>query len=382
MNKKRSTLFSIVKGALAILVSLLVAAILVFVSAEGDTFAQKFAETLTALKSMLVSPLFKSNGSFNFKGLCDVFALMIPIMFTGVGTCIMFSANQFNLGSEGGIMLGAFVTACVAVYAPIKGVLLPIVAILAGGVATAIVLYIPATLKAHFGVSEMVNSLMLNYIIQYFIMFLLNMYLADTSKGQVQMLPIQDNAALPQIIDNGSKFHIGFIIGLIVVALAWIFMYRTKWGYSIRMIGINQDFSKYSGLNVVAIVILAQVLGGLIAGIGGGVEMLGRYTAFNWKTLPGYGWTGVTVAILAGNNPILVPFAAFFISYLNKGCALMATYTSIPSQLIDIIQAVLFLLFAADKFLSRYKQKLVVRTAEEEAAIKRQTELEFRGGNK
>lgn len=382
MNKKRSTMFSVAKGALAIFVSLLVAAVLVFVSAAGDTVADKFAETGIALKSMLVSPLFKADGSFNFKGLCDVLALMIPIMFTGVGTCIMFSANQFNLGSEGGIMLGAFVTACVAVYAPIKGVLLPIVAILAGGIATAIVLYIPATLKAHFGVSEMVNSLMLNSIIQYTIMFLLNMYLADTTKGQVQMLPIQENAALPQIINNGSKFHVGFIIAIVVVALAWIFMYRTKWGYSIRMIGINQDFSKYSGLNVVKIIILAQVLGGFIAGIGGGAEMLGRYTAYNWKTLPGYGWTGVTVAILAGNNPLFVPFAAFFISYLNKGCTLMATYTSIPSQLIDIIQAVLFILFAADKFLSRYKQKLVVKSAEEEAAIKRQTELEFRGGEK
>jgi len=381
MNKKRSTMFSIMKGALAIFTALLVAAVLVFVSAKGDSVSVKLAETGTALKSMLISPLIKNTGKFNLKGLTDIFATMIPLLFTGVATCIMFSANQFNLGSEGGIMLGAFVTSCVAVYAPIDGILLPVVAILAGGLATAAFMFVPAILKAKFGVSEMVNSLMMNYIIQFSILFLLNMYLSDTSKGQVQMYPIRENAALAQIIENGSKLHVGFILGIVVVVLAWIFMYRTKWGYSIRMIGINQDFSKYSGLKVAGTIVAAQVIGGFIAGIGGGAEMLGRYTAYNWKALPGYGWTGVTVAILAGNNPAAVPFAAFFISYLNKGCELMATYTSIPAQLIDIIQAVLFLLFAADKFLARYKQKLVVKTAEEEAAIKKQTEDMFRGGN-
>ena len=380
MNKKRSTIFSIMKGALAILIALLVAAILVFISAEGSNVSEKLSQSAIALRSMLVSPLFKTNGEFNVKGLTDVLALMIPIMFTGVATCIMFSANQFNLGSEGGIMLGAFVTALVAVYVPIPGVLLPIVAILAGGLATALYMFIPGILKAKFGVSEMVNSLMMNYIVQYTILFLLNMYLADTTKGQVQMLPIQENAALAQIINNGSKLHVGFILAIVVVIVSWFFMYRTKWGYSIRMIGINQDFSKYSGLKVGAIIVISQVIGGFIAGIGGGAEMLGRYTAYNWKSLPGYGWTGVTVAILAGNNPAYVPLAAFFIAYLNKGCALMATYTSVPSQLIDIIQAVLFLLFAADKFLAHYKQRLVVRTAEEEAAAKKKTEDEFRGG--
>lgn len=381
-GRKRNALFSVTRCVLAVGISLLVACTLIFVTTKGS-IAVKFSETLTALKAMLINPILTNSGKLNIKGLTDVLSLMIPIMFTGLATCVMFSANQFNLGSEGGIMLGAFVTALVAIYVPLPGITLPIVAIIAGGISVALCLFIPAILKAKFGASEMVNSLMMNYIIQYFINYLLNARgLADRSKGQIQTFPFRENALLPQIIDNGSKFHIGFIIALVCVVIVGLFMYRTKWGYSMRMIGINEDFSKYSGINVVFTLVLAQVVGGLLAGIGGGVEMLGRYTFYDWKTLPGYGWNGVTVAILAGNNPWLVPISSLFLAYLNRGCTYMSTFTNVPAQLISIIQACVFLFFAAKKFLAGYKQKLVVKTAKEEMDIKQHTEELFRGGDK
>jgi simple sugar transport system permease protein len=94
--------------------------------------------------------------------------------------------------------------------------------------------------------------------------------------------------------------------------------------------------------------------------------MLSRYNCFSWSALPGYGWTGITIAILAGNNPWMVPLAAFFMAYLSKGCDLMATYAKVPAQLIGIVQGVIFLFFAADQFLFRYRQKLVVKSAQEE----------------
>ena len=226
-------------------------------------------------------------------------------------------------------------------------------------------------LKAKLGVSEMVNSLMLNYVIMYFIKYLLNTYLADKTKGQIQSYPFQEQSRIAPLIDNGSMLTWGFVIALIFVVLTALFMYRTRWGYGIRMIGINQDFARYSGMNVAAIIILSQVLGGALAGIGGGVEMLGRYSAYSWNALPGYGWTGITVAILAGNNPAFVPLAAFFMAYLNKGCLLMSTYCGVPSQLIDILQAVIFVFFAAKQFLAGYRQRLVVKGAQEELAAQK-----------
>ena len=373
-------MFTVIRSLLAICIALLVATLLIFISANGDNFAEKLHSTGEALKQMLIGPLFrmsaKKGTSFEFKRLADILAAMIPTIFTGLSVCIMFAANQFNMGAEGGIMLGAFVTALVAVYWKLPGPLLMVVAVLAGGIAVALVMLIPAVLKAKLGVSEMVNSLMLNYVIMYLIGFLMNSYLADTSKGITQTYPFQENAMIPQLVENGSRLSWGFVVGLIIVVLCWFFMYRTKWGYGIRMTGLNQPFVMYSGMNVALIVILAQVLGGFLAGFGGGIEMLGRYNVYNWKALPGYGWTGITVAILAGNNPIYVPLAALFMSYLTQGCSLMSTNANVPAQMISIIQAVIFLLFAAKQFLAGYRQKLVVQSAKEERAA-----LE-KGGNK
>lgn len=372
MNRKRELKFNFARALAAILIAIGVATLLIFISASGNNFGDKLSETIEALKAMLIRPLFRANGTFNTKGLYDILALTIPIMFTGLATAIMFSANQFNLGSEGGIMLGAFVTALAAVYLPLPPVILPIAAILIGSLITMLVLALVGVFKAKLGVSEMVNSLMLNYIIMYVINFLLNTYLADKSKGFVQTETIQPHAALPQLVGGGSKLSIGFVIGLVMVVLMSLFMFRTRWGYNIRMIGKNLAFSKYSGINVPFYIVLSQAIGGFLAGMGGAVEMLGRYNAYDWKSLPGYGWTGITVAILAGNNPKFVPFAAFFIAFLDKGTELMSTYSNVPAQLIDIIQAVIFLFFAANNFLSRYRQKLVVESAQEELELSKE----------
>lgn len=366
MNKKRSLIFSIVRGLAAIFIALAVATLLIFICADGATLGEKGAQTLGALRQLLIGPAFRNNGGISTKNLSDVLATMIPIVFTGLATCVMFSANQFNLGAEGGIMLGAFTTAMVAIYVPLPAGALPVFAVAVGAVSVGVMMLIPALLKVKLGVSEMVCSLMLNYVVMYFIKYLLNTHLANKTKGQIMSYPFQPQAAIPQLVDNGSKLSWGFAVAMVFVILTALFMYRTRWGYGIRMIGINQDFAMYSGMRVGAVIVLSQVLGGALAGMGGGIEMLGRYTTFSWNALPGYGWTGITVAILAGNNPIFVPFAAFFISYLNKGCNLMATYSGVPAQLIDIIQAVIFLFFAAEQFLSRYRQRLVVKSTQEE----------------
>ena len=376
MTKGRQLRFTIIRSLVAILIALFVAALLIFVSARGGNLSEKLNATGEALKQMLAGPLFrfskKAGVSFEAKRLADILSTMIPTVFTGLAVCVMFSANQFNLGAEGGSLLGAFVAAMAAIYLPMSAGIHPFVAVLLGGLAVALVMLIPALLKTRLGVSEMVCSLMLNYIIMYVIKFLMNTFLADKSKGQVMSFPFRGTSAIAPIssdpIFTGSKLTWGFVIAVLAVILCGLFMYRSRWGYAIRLIGINQEFAKYSGIKVGSVIVLSQVLGGFLAGLGGGIEMLGRYTSFAWNALPGYGWTGITIAILAGNNPLMVPFAAFFMAYLSKGCDLMATYANVPAQLISIVQGVIFLFFAADQFLSGYRQKLVVRSTQEKLA--------------
>ena len=323
MTKKRQILFSVTRGLLAILIAILVAMLLIFLSADGNSFAAKLSATGDALKQLLVGPLFRmgrSGTTFDFKRLTDILASMIPIIFTGLSVCVMFSANQFNLGSEGGIMLGAFTTAMVAVYVPMASFIHPVVGVLAGALAVAAIMLLPALLKTKLDVSEMVCSLMLNYIIMYLIKYLMNTYLADKTKGQIQSYEFLETSKIAPLVDNGSKLSWGFVIAIACVVLVGLFMFNTRWGYTIRMIGINQAFAKYSGMKVATVIVLSQVLGGFLAGMGGGIEMLGRYPTFSWSSLPGYGWTGITIAILAGNNPWFVPFAAFFMEIGRASC--------------------------------------------------------------
>lgn len=377
MTKKRQLIFTLVRGALAILIALIVAMLLIFISADGDTTAEKLSATGEALKQLLIGPLFRVNAkgiSFEAKRLADILAAMIPTIFTGLAICVMFAANQFNLGAEGGAMLGAFSAAVIAIYYPMPKGIHGVAAVLFGGLITALIMLIPALLKVKLNVSEMVCSLMLNYIIMYIIKYLMNNFYADKSKGQIQTYPFLNSSKIAALGSNpvfsSAKLTWGFIIAILAVVLCGLFMYRSRFGYQIRMIGINQDFAKYSGMKVGFIIVLSQLIGGFLAGAGGAIEVLGRYPTFSWSALPGYGWTGITIAILAGNNPCFVPFAAFFMAYLQKGCDMMATYANVPSQLIDIVQGVIFLFFAAERFLAKYRQSLVVKTAQEELAVK------------
>lgn len=362
-SDKRLFLFNFLRGAAAILLALLVATVFIFLSSK---------QPLTSLKYLLLGPVisFKSTGAvFNTTSFLTLLAAMIPTIFSGLAVCVMFSANQFNLAGEGVIMLGAFVGGLLGIYLKLNTGLHQVVCVLIAAVVGGLIMLIPALLKVKLGASEMVTSLMMNYVIMFVILHFLNFTFADRSKGATQSFPFQATAKIPEIVANGTKLTWGLVIALVFVVIIALFMYRTKWGYAIRMIGINQAFAQYSGIQVGAIIVLSQVVGGILAGMGGSIEMLGRYNTFLWRELPGYGWLGITIAILAKNNPIFVPVAALFIAYLDKGCQLMAINSDVPFEMIDIIQASIFLFFAAEQFLAKYRQRIVVRIAQRDLAL-------------
>ena len=367
MKHKRKFMFEMIRGLAAIVIAIAVAFVLILLSSDSPG---------TALECLLIRPVF-SGGSLNVKSIWAILGRMTPIIFTGLGVCVMFSANQFNLAGEGTTMLGGFIGGLIAIYIPMSAGLHPAVCILAGAVVGGLAMLIPAIIKVKLNASEMVCSLMLNYVVMYIILHFLNNTFADRSKGSTQTYPFLETAKVTKLIP-GTELTWGFLAAIAATAVIAVFMFRTRWGYAIRMIGINESFSKYSGMKVGAIIIASQVIGGLLSGMGGAIEALGRYNTFLWKELPGYGWTGMTVAILAKNNPIMVPFAALFIAYLNRGCELMSIYAGVPSEMIDIIQAVIFLFFAAEQFMAKTRQKIVVKDAKEEM---REKQLAAEGGN-
>jgi general nucleoside transport system permease protein len=339
--------FEFGRTLLAILIALALALVIILFISEvpGE-----------ALKYFLLGPL------DSLRHIGNVVEMMIPLIFTGLAISVMFSAAQFNLGAEGAFFFGAIGASFIAVNWTLPIVIHPIVAILWGGAIGALFCGIPGLLKIKWGASELVSSLMFNYIAFFFGLYLINYFLRDVNAGAMVSYPLAQSAKLVMLIPR-TKVHFGIIIAIGMILLTALFLFRTRWGYRIRVLGKNITFAEYAGINTAATIVLSQVAGGFIAGMGGAVEVLGLYRRFSWQLLPGYGWTGVIVAILARNNPLYVPVAAFFLAYLRIGADIMSRKTDVPNEFVAIIQGVIIILVAAEAFLARRRHKMVVKGA-------------------
>ena len=339
--------FNILRTSLAIIIALAISFIIIFIVSE---------EPVEAISKLILGPL-KSKRTIG-----NVIELMIPLIFTGVGLSIMFSANQVNLAAEGAFHMGGLVGGVVALTLPLPPVIHPIAAIFFGGMAGAMVTAIPAILKIKTSAFELVSSLMMNYLVLYFATYILNYYLRDVDAGAIVSHLIPKSAKLLKIL-SGTHVHAGLIIALLTAGLAYVFLYKTKAGYALRLTGENEQFAKYSGVNIVKVILISQLLGGCISGIGGSVQLLGIYRRFSWVTLLGYGWSAVIVAALAKNNPKYVPVSALFLAYIRIGADIMARNTDVTLEMVSITQGVIIILIVAEQFLSKYKHRAVAREA-------------------
>lgn len=351
MNRQKR-LFEVVRTSLAILISLLIAAVIILLVSE---------EPGESLSKFLLGPL----GSVRHFG--NVVEMMIPLMFTGLAICVMFSAAQFNLAAEGAFFIGAIAASFLAINLSLPLVIHPALAILFGGLVGAIFCGIPAVLKVKWGSSEIVSSLMINYIALFLGLYLINYFLRDVNAGAMVSYRFPESAKLIDIVPK-TRISFGLIIAIAAVFLTSAFLFRTKWGYRIRVLGMNLEFARYSGISTDSVIVYAQAIGGFLAGAGGAIEVLGLYRRFSWQLLPGYGWDGIIVAILARNNPKYVPIGAFFLAYLRIGSDIMSRSTDMPNEFVAIIQGIMIVLIAADSFLARYRHRLVYREAKKAEA--------------
>ena len=329
----------------SVLIALFISFVLIFFVSD---------DPLTAIGYLITGP-FTSK-----RNLGNVIEIMIPLVFTGTGVCIMFSANQINLATDGGFHLGGLVAAAVVLKLGLPAGISPLVAMIVAAAAGAVFCMIPALLKIKTTASEMVSSLMLNYISLWLCTFFLMHFLQDPTVGSAShVLPVE----LPKLI-SGTNIHVGLIIALLVAVVGYVFLYKTKTGYELRITGENEHFARYSGINVVKVILISQLLGGVIAGLGGGVEILSPiYSRFTWMSLLGYGWDAIIVCTLAKKNPLYTPLAALFLAYLRTGASVMARYTDVTLEIVQITQGIIILLVVAEQFLSGMKHKIIAKEA-------------------
>lgn len=288
-----------------------------------------------------------------------------PLMFTALAIILIFGSGQFSMIAEGSFFMGITGAMMVSISFNLPGGIHPVAALMAGGMFGGAVALIPAWLKMKWKVSELVTSIMLNYVVQYFAIYLVSYHYRESSSSSLASLELAETSRLPVII-GGTRIHAGILLAVLLCVLLWFLVYRTSFGVKLRITGDNPLFAKYSGIQVTGIMVTAQVIAGAIAGIGGGAELLGMYNRFKWTASPGYGWTGIVVALLARNHPLLVPIAALFIGYLNVGADIMARGSDMGREMVDIIQGVMMFLVAAEALLKGWRQHLIVKAARAE----------------
>ena len=343
--------FDILRTILSVLIAIGISFIIIFMLS---------AQPFEAIKYLLIGPLTSK------RNLGNVIEAMIPLIFTGTSVCIMFSANQINLAGEGAFHVGGLFAACVGMSLTARFVT-PTAALIVAGVAGAIFTAIPAVMKIKTTANEMVSSLMINYLALNFGNYMLNNVIGDP-KASAASYALSDTAELPVLLD-GTRIHVGLIIAIAVAVLGYMFLYRTKFGYELRLTGENEEFARYSGISIVRVILLSQLLGGFVAGLGGGVEMLSPlYSRFTWTSLMGYGWDAIIICTLSKKNPLYTPFAALFLAYLRTGASIMARRTDVTLEIVQITQGIIILLVVAEQFLSKYKHKLIAKEAK--AALK------------
>lgn len=343
MNKKFTTVRLVCAFSIAIIISI---AIIFSISKEPGV----------AIFNLFLGPLQSKRHFF------DVLASSVPLMFTGLALGLVFKSGNFSMIADAALYTGGVVTAALAIKVILPAGVHPIVILIAAAVVGGIIGSIPALLKVYFHTNELVTSLMLNYVFFYLGIFIVNKFLIDRQAGTFASLRYNSSATLPTLL-SGTKFHVGFLIAIAVVIILYVLIYKTKFGYEIRISGSNPKFAKYSGINTKKVIIMTQVIAGAVAGIGGAVEQMAMYPRFNWQDSPSYAWDGVIIAILSGNNPKFVPIAAFFLAYIRVGADLMSRRSDVQNELVSIIQAVLILFITAERFMAGWKQRQEAKKA-------------------
>jgi simple sugar transport system permease protein len=287
-----------------------------------------------------------------------------PLILVGLACSLAFRMKLWNIGAEGQLMMGAFGASAVVLIpllpetAP-RILMLPAM-MLAGITAGALWGLIPGLLKAKLNVNEIITTLMMNYIAaswNYFFIFAV-----WSEHGFEMSKKFPKTAWLPRLADyaaqiplfRGLTTHLGLLFGLLAAVLVWLIVYRSKWGYEIRLIGDNPKAAQYAGIPTVRNTVLVMMLSGGIAGLAGMSEISGVVHRLQGNISPGYGFTGIIIAWLAKLNP----FTVILVSILF-GSLILAGREIQPSGIPKLIQGIILFALIASDVLLRYRIRLV-----------------------
>jgi simple sugar transport system permease protein len=288
--------------------------------------------------------------------LAETLTRATPLILTGLAAAVAFRARLWNIGAEGQLYMGALAATWLGTgVIDLPPFLMIPLLLVAGALAGGAVLVIPALIKNKLRVDEVVTTLLLNFIILLFVNYLLEGPLKDPmSLGWPQAAPIVDEGVLPRILAK-SRLHLGLVIALAAALAIWVVMRFTVWGYEIKAVGLNARGAAFAGINVNATIIRTALISGGLAGIAGVGEVAGLKGYLTLDLSPGFGYTGIAVAMLAQLHPIGVVVSAVFLAGIYVGADSMGRAVNIPTYLADVLVASSVLAVLVSVMLVRFR---------------------------
>ncbi len=289
----------------------------------------------------------------------ETFVKVAPLVLTGIAVAVAFTAQFWNIGAEGQLYAGAIAATwfgITLVDSP-AAALIPLV-LVGGFVAGAIWALLPAYLKVRFKVDDVVTTLLLNWVIIYLNSALLNGPWRDPISGWPYSPDIAAGAQFPTLIAR-SRFHLGIVVAFVMAAIVWVILRHTILGFRMRSVGANPTAANFAGISVGQTVLLTALISGGIAGLAGVGEVCGVQYRLIEGLSPGYGYSGIVIAMLGGLHPVGVVLAAFLFGIVITGAQAMSRATGVPIFLADVIQGVTLLVMLAMLLLTQYRVRRI-----------------------
>ncbi len=289
-------------------------------------------------------------------GFGEVLHRATPLIFTGLAVAIGFRVGLFNIGAEGQMVAGAMATALAGAYIPAATpfiVAIPF-CVAAGMLAGGLVGAIPGLLKARFGAHEVINTIMLNFIVASVVLWLGNKWAFASETTHTK--PIIGAAKLPRFGLSGSNANASIFIALLCAAAVWYFFARTRRGFEWRAVGSNPAAAEAGGINVGRAIVWSMVVSGAVAGAVGANNVLGYKHYFENGYGAGVGFMGIAVALVGRNHPAGIVAAALLFGTLSQGGLAVSQF--VAKELVDVLQAVIILaLIAASSEVHRLRER-------------------------
>ena len=354
MNEKKSILnSSALYTLLAIIIGFLVGAVLLVLAGinPGEAYGRLLSSVFSKPKSIAWSIIYAS-----------------PLIFTGLSVAFSYKMGVFNIGAEGQFVVGSLAACVVGILVDVPPIIHVPLCILAAAAAGALWSLIVSLLKVKKGINEVLSFIMFNWIAFYLSNYIVNLKAIHKESGGEATKDVLKSATilLPQSIRTAlgcTNANYGFLLAVIAAVIIWFIIKKTTLGYRICAVGFNHNAARYGGINSNKTVMIAMGISGALAGLGGAVQILGMSTRISqYAAQEGFGFQGITVALIGGGNPIGCIFAGLFYGAMKFGGSKLSLINA-PSEIVDIIMGTIIFFIAISYvfkkfFLSkRFKKK-------------------------